>query len=398
MWNRENRFTGWCDVPLTEEGEQEAVEAGELLAQHGFRFDVAFTSELSRASRTCERVMQHTRRTPDSPIVRRAELNERHYGALQGMRKDDPWLTAYYSESEVFEWRKSYYLRPPPMDSSHEHWRPPPTPLTESLADCQARVDQYYHEHIEPVVRSGANVLIAAHANTLRALIKTVDDISNANIRGLRVPNSIPLVYRLDKHNLEPVAESDDWGFQGEYLVNTITHNRIHAYERSQRRVLMALFRALDENGDGGISLDEMENGLRHLAGAGKETGRTRTLLTKMRAKVQEPVGLDDFMELAGSLWTDEDHFRMLDAKAKKPNTEWEMPLVGGATAAEDGAVAARLHGRAPGHLHQRSRVLAEEDVIVSMHEFSPHHDRSRDSGTRKTTPEDERGGFAVTG
>ena len=160
-----------------------------------------------------------------------------------------------HGEDKVKEWRRSYKARPPPIAPGHAYYRPPPAPLTESLEDCQSRVEAFYGEEIRPYLEAGAKVLVVAHANTLRALVKTVDNISDEDIRGLRIPNSIPLVYRLDPDTMEPVAEADEWGFQGEYLTSwRRADTQVRAVERSQRRVLQALFRAMDKRDEGTIS------------------------------------------------------------------------------------------------------------------------------------------------
>ena len=185
-WNRENRFTGWCDVPLTEEGVVDAEEAGRLLKLRGYTFDFAFTSNLRRAYDTCEQVLAHTSKS-GTKCIRSSHLNERHYGSLQGLRKDDPKLLQKYGEppgalygisdifartiaritntrsphtgeAHVFEWRKSYERRPPPIDPGHGSYKPPPAPLTESLKDCEERVVGYYYAEIAPLIKSGAHV------------------------------------------------------------------------------------------------------------------------------------------------------------------------------------------------------------------------------------------------
>ena len=296
VWNREDRFTGWCDVPLTSEGELEAVEAGRVLATRGIDFDIAYTSDLRRASQTCALCLAaaHDERKQrggvksgrggsgiGSPVgrtrvVRSWHLNERHYGNLQGLKKDDHMLMKKYGKSDIFEWRRSYDGRPPPIDAGHPFWQPPPAPQTESLRDCQKRVELYYMEEILPRLELGAKVLVVAHANTIRALVKVVDAISDADIRDLRIPNSVPLLYRLRRvkrggsrgdplaglhmpGNLEPAGESDEWGFQGEYLTSWQRADTLLAVERSQRRVLQAIFRAMDEEGRGFITAAQFQ-------------------------------------------------------------------------------------------------------------------------------------------
>jgi len=316
IWNREKRFTGWCDVPLTAEGEEEAMEAGKILGMRGFTFDIAFTSELVRAHRTCDLVLKSAS-LPSTKCVRSWQLNERHYGDLQGQGKEDPIMLETYGEDNVFEWRKSYTVPPPPMGPSHPYWAPPPAPLTESLFDCQERVLKYFREEITPRMHNGSQVLIVAHANTIRALVKVLDSISDENIRGLRIPNSIPLVYKLDE-NMLPVGEKDDWGFQGEYVISAGTHERLVAVERSQRRVLTALFKALDQNENGSISLGELETGLEKLNW--DLTPRTKKLLDQIADRFlldsDSDIDIEEFIDLARTFWKQQDHFRFVDPRA----------------------------------------------------------------------------------
>lgn len=308
IWNRENRFTGWCDVPLTAGGKLEATEAGRVLAMRGFKFDVAFTSELRRASRTCELCLAEQRVSDSGPtnkqkenkiptrVIRSWELNERHYGNLQGLKKDDHTLIKKYGKSDIFEWRRSYDSRPPPIDAGHPFWQPPPAPQTESLRDCQERVEQYYRSTILPYVKSGAKVLVVAHANTIRAMVKVVDDISDEDIRDLRIPNSIPLLYRLKRSdqngcssssgpgNLEPLGESDEWGFQGEYLTSWQRADKLLAVERSQKRVLQAVFRAIDTEDRGYITAAEFQKWATSTSG-GKIMPSGSSIAQKKKAK-----------------------------------------------------------------------------------------------------------------
>jgi 2,3-bisphosphoglycerate-dependent phosphoglycerate mutase len=206
IWNRDNRFTGWTDVDLTEKGRQEAAEAGRLLNAEGFTFDVAFTSVLKRAIRTC----WITRDEMDLlfiPVEKSWRLNERHYGALQGLNKAE--TAARHGEEQVKLWRRSYDMPPPPL--SPDDSRRPATdpryasvpadelPLTESLKDTVNRFLPYWHDTIAPAIRSGKRVLIAAHGNSLRALVKYLDNISDQDIVELNIPTGIPLVYELDE-------------------------------------------------------------------------------------------------------------------------------------------------------------------------------------------------------
>jgi len=203
-WNRENRFTGWTDVPLSEKGVREATEAGRLLREGGFEFDVAFTSLLKRAIRTLWIALEATDRMWIA-VHKDWRLNERHYGALQGLDKAE--TAAKYGVEQVHVWRRSYDVPPPPLTRDDERWpgRDPRyaglkserVPLTESLKDTVARFLPYWHEAIAPAVASGKRVVIAAHGNSLRALVKYLDGVSDQEITELNIPTGVPLVYEL---------------------------------------------------------------------------------------------------------------------------------------------------------------------------------------------------------
>ncbi len=204
-WNRENRFTGWTDVDLTDQGRKEAAAAGALLKAEGFEFDVAFTSVLTRAIRTLW-IVQEQMDALWLPVIKDWRLNERHYGALQGLNKAE--TAAAHGEAMVKIWRRSYDTPPPPLTADDE--RHPARdrryaglpasalPLTESLKETVARVVPYWNETIAPEVLGGRRVVIAAHGNSLRALVKHLDGISEADIVELNIPTGIPLVYELD--------------------------------------------------------------------------------------------------------------------------------------------------------------------------------------------------------
>jgi 2,3-bisphosphoglycerate-dependent phosphoglycerate mutase len=211
LWNRENRFTGWTDVDLTEKGREEARDAGRLMATEKFEFDVAHTSVLKRAIRT----LWITRDEMDLlwiPVYRSWRLNERHYGALQGLNKSE--TAAEYGEAQVKIWRRSYDIPPPPLtpddprhpsrDRRYASLSPSELPLTESLKDTVARFLPYWHQAIAPDILAGRKVLIAAHGNSLRALVKYLDSISEEEIVELNIPTGIPLVYELDD-DLKPL-------------------------------------------------------------------------------------------------------------------------------------------------------------------------------------------------
>ena len=204
-WNKENRFTGWTDVDLSEQGRREAKEAGRLLRDAGFVFDVAYTSVLKRAIRTCWTALDELD-LMWIPIVKNWRLNERHYGALQGLNKAE--TAAAHGEAQTKIWRRSYDIPPPPLSpedprhSSHDpryaSLAPDEIPATESLKDVVARFLPYWHDTIAPDLRAGRRVLITAHGNSLRALVKYLDHISDADIAELNIPTGIPLVYELD--------------------------------------------------------------------------------------------------------------------------------------------------------------------------------------------------------
>jgi 2,3-bisphosphoglycerate-dependent phosphoglycerate mutase len=203
-WNHENRFTGWTDVDLTDQGRAEAREAGRLLQAGGYTFDIAFTSVLKRAIRTLWIALDEL----DElwiPVEKSWRLNERHYGALQGLNKAE--TAAEYGDAQVKIWRRSYSIPPPPLaldderhpgrDVRYASLDPADLPLTESLKDTVARFLPYWHGTIAPAVQSGQRVLIAAHGNSLRALVKYLDDVPEAEIVELNIPTGIPLVYEL---------------------------------------------------------------------------------------------------------------------------------------------------------------------------------------------------------
>ncbi len=210
-WNKENRFTGWTDVDLSDRGREEAAAAGELLKNGGFEFDVAYTSLLKRAIRTSWMALD----VLDLlwiPVIKDWRLNERHYGALQGLNKAE--TAARHGEAQVKIWRRAYDIPPPPLapDDPRHPYRDPryaglaasELPLTESLKDTVARVVPYWNGTIAPAIRSGQRVLVAAHGNSLRALVMHLDNISEANIVELNIPTGIPLVYELND-DLSPV-------------------------------------------------------------------------------------------------------------------------------------------------------------------------------------------------
>jgi 2,3-bisphosphoglycerate-dependent phosphoglycerate mutase len=208
QWNLENRFSGWADVDLSEQGVQEAIEAGRLLMDAGFSFDTAHTSVLKRAVRT----LWHVQETMDQmwlPVVTDWRLNERHYGALTGLNKSE--TASKYGEEQVHIWRRSYDIPPPALEKSTEvddpryaKLAPGQVPLTECLKDTVARVLPYWHEVLKPAVGSGQRVVVAAHGNSMRALVKYLDDIPDDEIVGVNIPNGVPLVYEFDA-DMKPI-------------------------------------------------------------------------------------------------------------------------------------------------------------------------------------------------
>jgi 2,3-bisphosphoglycerate-dependent phosphoglycerate mutase len=211
VWNKENLFTGWTDVDLSEQGIAEAMRAGQLLKKDGFTFDLAFTSVLKRAIRTLWIALDELD-LMWIPIEHSWRLNERHYGALQGLNKAQ--TAAKYGDEQVHIWRRSYDVRPPELEPSdprdagsdprYQRLGERDLPRTECLKDTVARFLPYWHEAIVPAIKSGKKVIIAAHGNSLRALVKYLDHVSDDNIVGLNIPTGLPLVYELDAR-LKPV-------------------------------------------------------------------------------------------------------------------------------------------------------------------------------------------------
>ncbi len=211
QWNLENRFTGWTDVDLTPKGEEEARTAGLLLKEEGFEFDIAYTSVLTRAVRTLWIALKEMDMVW-LPIVNSWRLNERHYGALQGLNKAE--TAEKYGDEQVLIWRRSYDTQPPALttddprypgrDRRYADLTAEELPLTECLKDTVARFLPYWKDTIVPVIKNGKRVLIVAHGNSLRALVKYLDNISEAEIVGLNIPTGVPLVYELDD-DLKPI-------------------------------------------------------------------------------------------------------------------------------------------------------------------------------------------------
>ena len=211
QWNLDNRFTGWHDVDLTETGVNQAKKAGQILKSHGFDFDLAYTSVLKRATRTLWHTLDEMDRTW-LPVVHTWRLNERHYGGLQGLNKAD--TAAKYGDEQVLVWRRSYTTPPPALEHGDERWeggdvryaklQPSEIPRTECLKDTVARVLPVWNDSIAPAIKAGKRIVIPAHGNSIRALVKHLDNISDDDIVGVNIPNGVPLVYELDA-NLKPI-------------------------------------------------------------------------------------------------------------------------------------------------------------------------------------------------
>ena len=210
-WNKLNLFTGWTDVELSEKGVEEAKNGGKLLKEGGYSFDVCYTSYLKRAIHTAWHVLDGVDEAY-IPVIKDWHLNERHYGALQGLNKAE--TAAKYGAEQVHQWRRSFDIAPPELEADdprnpanqvqYKGVDPKVLPLHESLKDTIARVVPYYNEVIVPEIKAGKKVLIAAHGNSLRALVKYLDNISDADIAGLNIPTGVPLVYELDE-DLKPI-------------------------------------------------------------------------------------------------------------------------------------------------------------------------------------------------
>ena len=210
-WNLENRFTGWTDVDLTATGVEQAKNSGRLLKAEGYEFDLAYTSVLKRATHTLWHCLDEMDRTW-LPVQHSWRLNERHYGALQGLNKAE--TARQYGDEQVLVWRRSYDTPPPPLaaddarsergDRRYANLQPGQVPLTECLKDTVERVMPFWTEAMAPAIKAGKRIVVAAHGNSIRALVKYLDNISDSDIVGLNIPNGIPLVYELDA-DLKPL-------------------------------------------------------------------------------------------------------------------------------------------------------------------------------------------------
>ena len=209
-WNKENRFTGWVDVNLSENGVEEARKAGQILKKRGYILDIAYTNVLKRCTNTLSIVLDEM--NLKIPVIKSWKLNERHYGALQGLNKAE--MAAKYGEGQVLKWRRSYDIRPPALkktdkmypgnDSKYKSLKEKEIPLTECLKDVVKRVEPYWKQEIAPALKSGKKVIIVASGNSSRAIVQYLDKISDKEIINLNIPTAIPLVYELD-NNLKPI-------------------------------------------------------------------------------------------------------------------------------------------------------------------------------------------------
>jgi phosphoglycerate mutase, BPG-dependent, family 1 len=234
-WNLENRFTGWTDVGLTEQGYKEAHTGGQLLRDKGYTFDIAYTSVLKRAIRTLN-IVQEEMDLEWIPVIRAWQLNERHYGALQGLNKTE--MAVKFGEEQVKIWRRSYDVPPPALElNDNRHPRfdrryadllPGQLPATESLKITLERVLPYWHSNLVPMIKSGKRVLISAHGNSIRAMVKYLDNISDAEIPGLNIPTGIPLVYELNE-DMKPIKHY--------YLADEETVQKAEAVVAAQGKV-----------------------------------------------------------------------------------------------------------------------------------------------------------------
>ena len=235
MWNLENRFTGWADVDLSERGIREAREAGNTLKEHDFTFDVTMTSYLKRSIRTLW-VMLDALDQMHLPIQTDWRLNERHYGALQGLDKRE--TVAQHGEEQVLKWRRGFSIRPPAMalddperSTNHPRYRGLGNmPDTESLADTLIRVTRWWHEALAPLLTQKKRVLVVAHGNSLRALVKYIDNMSEEDILNFNIPTGIPLIYKLD-NQLSPrsrdyLADSEKLSLAIDEIKNQVTQNK----------------------------------------------------------------------------------------------------------------------------------------------------------------------------
>lgn len=273
-WNAIPTFTGWCDAPLTERGMAEAQAAGKLLKERGWNhFDRVFTSELTRAQITCQLALEQIYEPSDDgkarlPHIETAwQLNERHYGALQGRHKQDPELISRYGKEQLTCWRRDFYAKPPPMDEHHVHYQAPPAPLHESLEDCQNRVLPYLDDTIMSTLKQPSQtVLLVAHSNSLRALVAHLDQIPTSHIPNIHIPNSVPCLYHFNVDG-EVISSLPPGSNRGEWLFSVENRVRLRRKMGGSGAFARAIFAAWDLNGDGILTKEELTAGLTELKG-----------------------------------------------------------------------------------------------------------------------------------
>jgi 2,3-bisphosphoglycerate-dependent phosphoglycerate mutase len=295
-WNETPIFSGWCDPPLTERGLAEATEAGRLLRKRGFlHFDKVYTSNLQRAVKTCELVLAAATNQELSVISKAWQLNERHYGALQGLYKDDPALLEKYGKEQLVSWRRDFHAAPPPiLDESYAYYQPPPAPRTESLQDCQDRVLQYWYDVILPLAPGSQNLLVA-HANTIRALVSYLDEVPHDQIPKLNIPNSVPCIYQLNAATgraISPVLDSQAGGTHGQWLFSAENYSRLkQKIGATSGSFVRSIFEAWDTDRDGLLSRHEICDGLREIQIYNEATGDAA--LAALAAKILEQVDVN---------------------------------------------------------------------------------------------------------
>jgi len=343
QWNApDSRFSGWVDVSLTVRGRVEAVAAGQLLRSKGFKaskVDVAFTSELQRAHETCELALasmagpeQHT--WSSERIRRDWRLNERHYGVVQGMYKNNQELLQQYSPETVRSWRRSMYEKPPPLDESHEHWMPPPAPLTESLYDCQQRAVECFETRIAPALfeeeglptpPDERTVVVVAHSNTIRSLMAAFDQVPEELVPKLHVPNSVPILYKFNRETRKPVSnklQAAAGGSHARWLVSAENHRAVRKALQDGGLLTRAIFDAFDSDGDRMLTAEEIRFGLREFAKEEEQHMHQIDCVVLALAKKigremspRETISLEDFelrvtQALEGLQVTDDDNFQ----------------------------------------------------------------------------------------
>mmetsp|Transcript_18344 Transcript_18344/g.52503 ORF Transcript_18344/g.52503 Transcript_18344/m.52503 type:complete len:404 (+) Transcript_18344:70-1281(+) len=319
LWNGPSaRFTGWCDIPLTVRGRVEAVAAGQLMRSRGIKASsvcVAFSSELQRAHETCELALAsmagHEQETWSSERIRRDwRLNERHYGAVQGLFKNDSTLAEKHGADKVMEWRRSLHGRPPPMEQDHEYYLPPPAPLTESLADCQTRVMGCFEDTIAPalfdeeglpVPPDDRTIIVVAHANTIRSLIAYFDEVPEDQVSQIYVPNSVPILYRFERTTRKPVStklQSSHGGSHARWMISSENHQIVRDAVSTGGMLTRALFDAMDVTQDRALCRAEIEAGVRELMKDSEHETQSDCVVIGLAKKLARELGEDETITL----------------------------------------------------------------------------------------------------